>query len=194
MLDASCSASNDTCSALMSQLAGQIRLPNTCGPDLARGQPLVTEALMGFQNYNLYREAGCQKSNSTGRYCFAEASAQSDPDELYFYYLVSHFLTSPSRCELTSLLHFQPEGTSLPSGTTTGCEPCTQGLLQIYASVSGTLTSRQMLTSPSVSQKIRDQLDARHLQNLYGGPKSRQSSLWADLCPCHLDYNDVDRE
>lgn len=67
VLDASCSASNETCSALMSQLAAQIRLSNTCGPDLARGQPLVAEALMGFQNYNLYREAGCQKNNSTGR-------------------------------------------------------------------------------------------------------------------------------
>lgn len=67
VLDASCTASNTTCSDLMSQLATQIRLGNTCGPDLAKGNPLVTEALAGFQSYNLYREAGCQKSNSTDR-------------------------------------------------------------------------------------------------------------------------------
>jgi hypothetical protein len=127
----------------MSQLASRIRLSNTCGPDLSKGNPLVTEALMGFQNYNLYREAGCQKNNATGQvslehgasrvegreatstccekadpstspqYCFAQASAQSDPDELYFYYL--------------------PEGTSLPSGTTSDCNDCTKGLLQIYS-------------------------------------------------------------
>ncbi|ORY92654.1 hypothetical protein BCR35DRAFT_298134 [Leucosporidium creatinivorum] len=113
VLDASCSASNATCSNLMSQLAVKIRLSNTCGPDLSKGNPLVTEALMGFQNYNLYREAGCQKNNSTGQYCFAQASAESEPDDLYFYYL--------------------PEGTSLPSGTTSGCDDCTKGLLQIYS-------------------------------------------------------------
>ncbi|GAA5944551.1 hypothetical protein JCM1841_001032 [Sporobolomyces salmonicolor] len=112
-LNASCSAPETTCNALMDSLAQQIRLDNTCGADLALQNPLAAEALQGFRNYRLYREAGCQTNNQTGAYCFADASAQSDPSELYFYYL--------------------PEGTNLPSGTTTDCNGCMGGLLSIYA-------------------------------------------------------------
>ncbi|GAA5868819.1 hypothetical protein JCM1840_005129 [Sporobolomyces johnsonii] len=113
VLNASCSAPETTCNALMDSLAQQIRLDNTCAADLALQNPLATEALQGFRNYRLYREAGCQTNNQTGAYCFADASAQSDPSELYFYYL--------------------PEGTNLPSGTTTDCNGCMGGLFSIYA-------------------------------------------------------------
>lgn len=81
----------------MDKYARQIKLQNTCGQDLSQGNPLATEALEGFQNYRLYREAGCQRSNSTeAPYCFVEASANSDPDGLYFYYLVSLTLITSS--------------------------------------------------------------------------------------------------
>lgn len=74
----------------MDKYARQIKLQNTCGQDLSKGNPLAQEALEGFQNYRMYREVGCQKSNETvAKYCFADASANSDPDSLYFYYLVS---------------------------------------------------------------------------------------------------------
>lgn len=88
-LNASCSASIDTCSAVMDSLAAKIKLPNTCARDLALGNPLVTEALDGFRSYRLMRQAGCLLSNTTGQYCFAEAAAKDDPSDLYFYYLVS---------------------------------------------------------------------------------------------------------
>ncbi|KAK4046191.1 hypothetical protein OIV83_006266 [Microbotryomycetes sp. JL201] len=113
VLNASCTADVSTCSALMSNLATRIRLPNTCGEDLKRQNPLVVQALQGFQNYGLMREAGCQLDGMTGRYCFAEACASATPDLLYFYYLA--------------------EGTSLPSGTSTDCDSCTQGLMNIYS-------------------------------------------------------------
>jgi hypothetical protein len=67
VLDASCSASTKACSNLMSQLATRIRLFNTCGPDLTKQNPLVVEALEGFQNYEMMREAGCQRNNVTGQ-------------------------------------------------------------------------------------------------------------------------------
>ncbi|GAA5942510.1 hypothetical protein JCM10213_004799 [Rhodosporidiobolus nylandii] len=114
VLDASCAADAVTCTDLMDSLAKEIKQSNTCGPDLNLGNPLAIEALRGFQNYRIYREAGCQKSNATGTpYCFAEAAAQSEPDDLYLYYVA--------------------EGTSLPSGTAPQCGSCAQGLFSIYS-------------------------------------------------------------
>ncbi|GAA6002419.1 hypothetical protein JCM10207_001110 [Rhodosporidiobolus poonsookiae] len=110
VLDASCSS---TCDSLMDELAAKIRLSNTCGPDLNLGNPLAVEALQGFRNYRLYREVGCLKNNETERYCFAEAAANKEPDDLYLYYA--------------------PEGTSLPSGTTPDCGSCTSDLFATYA-------------------------------------------------------------
>lgn len=114
VLDATCAPSSQVCLDKMSLLATQIRLPGTCGPDLALSNALAVEALVGFQNYELMRSVGCQKNNVTSQYCFAEAAAQTTASEVYFYYL--------------------PTGTSLPSGTTTTCGPCTQGLMSILAS------------------------------------------------------------
>ncbi|GAA6048279.1 hypothetical protein JCM3770_006517 [Rhodotorula araucariae] len=114
VLNASCTAPQTECLATMSSLAHTIQLKNTCGPDLALGNPLAAEALQGFQGYELMREAGCARNNDTAaQYCFAEASAKADPSDLYYYYL--------------------PEGTTLPSGSTPTCDFCTQNLLGIYA-------------------------------------------------------------
>lgn len=89
VLDASCSAPLETCTGLMDSLARKIKLQNTCARDWALGNPLVTEAVDGFNNYRLMRSAACQRSNSTGRYCFADAATKADPSDLYLYYLVS---------------------------------------------------------------------------------------------------------
>ncbi|KAL8283322.1 hypothetical protein RQP46_005732 [Phenoliferia psychrophenolica] len=113
VLDATCAPAADTCQATMDALATEVRLESTCGKDLALGNALAVEALMGFQNYALMRQAGCQKSNTTGQYCFAEATAQASPSEQYFYFL--------------------PTGISLPSGTITTCGGCTQNLMATFA-------------------------------------------------------------
>lgn len=73
----------------MDSLARKLKLQNTCAKDLSLGNPLVAEALDGFNNYRLMRSAGCQRSNSTGNYCFADAATKEDPSDLYLYYLVS---------------------------------------------------------------------------------------------------------
>ncbi|BGP55461.1 hypothetical protein JCM8202v2_003065 [Rhodotorula sphaerocarpa] len=113
ILNATCSAPLDSCAGVMDALAVKIKKPNTCGKDLELGNPLVAEALDGFNSYRLMRQAGCVTSNTTGQYCFATAAAESDPSNLYFYYL--------------------PEGTTLPSGTSPDCNSCTQDLMAIYA-------------------------------------------------------------
>ncbi|GAA5943483.1 uncharacterized protein JCM15063_006486 [Sporobolomyces koalae] len=114
VLNATCAAPADACAAVMDKYARQIKLDNTCGEDLSQGNPLAEEALEGFRNYRLYREVGCQKDNSTmPQYCFVDASANPDPDSLYFYYL--------------------PEGSNLPSGTIASCDFCLEHLLGSYA-------------------------------------------------------------
>lgn len=65
ILDASCAAPIVACTNLMASLDTLIRQPGTCGPDLAAGNALATQAQMGFMNYPLMREAGCQKNNKT---------------------------------------------------------------------------------------------------------------------------------
>lgn len=81
----------------MDALAVKIKKPNTCGKDLELGNPLVAEALDGFNSYRLMRQAGCVTSNTTGQYCFAAAAAESDPSNLYFYYLVRRHLRFAER-------------------------------------------------------------------------------------------------
>ncbi|SGY48510.1 BQ5605_C001g00657 [Microbotryum silenes-dioicae] len=113
VLDAACAAPVATCTTLMNQLAGQLAKARNCGNDLSRRNPLVLEALEGFQNYAMMYQAGCQRNNVTAQYCFAEANVATDPSAQYYYYL--------------------PEGTFLPSGTVPECGSCTQGLMNIYA-------------------------------------------------------------
>jgi hypothetical protein len=124
----------------MSQLATNIKRQNACGPDLNKGNPLVTEALQGFQNYNLLREAGCQRNAETNQYCLAEACAAPNPDELYFYYL--------------------PAGTSLPSGTQPSCSSCPSQLLKLFS----TFAQNSTLTISKVYPA------ARTLSNQVCGP------------------------
>ncbi|GAA5845745.1 hypothetical protein JCM11251_007296 [Rhodosporidiobolus azoricus] len=114
VLDVSCSADSSICAPLMDGLAKQIKDSNACGPDIEKGNPLAIEAFNGFLNYRMYQEVGCQRSNSTDApYCFAEAAARTEPDDLYLYYA--------------------GEGTSLPSGTRPDCGSCTAGLFSIYS-------------------------------------------------------------
>lgn len=166
-LDASCAVDVETCSNVMTSLVAELQQSNRCGQDLAAGNAVAVEALQGFQNYEMMRNAACLKSNTTASssssrssnstgssasasaavasraspssspnatrsnstasrrsfeleprgssqmYCFEQAVASSDPDDLFFYYL--------------------PEGISLPSGTKPTCDACTDALMDIYA-------------------------------------------------------------
>jgi hypothetical protein len=69
VLDASCSASLQTCGAIMDSIAAQLVSNDNCGQDLQEQNPLVVAALTGLQNYYLYYGAGCLKDNATDIYC-----------------------------------------------------------------------------------------------------------------------------
>lgn len=53
----------------MDALATKLVQSDVCGEDLKAQNPLVLQALTGFQNYNLYYGAGCLKDNATDIYC-----------------------------------------------------------------------------------------------------------------------------
>lgn len=67
VLEASCSAPSTTCSNLMSKLAETITSSSACKDDLAAGNSLANQALTGFKNYDIMRQAGCLKDNSTSQ-------------------------------------------------------------------------------------------------------------------------------
>jgi len=67
VMNATCTVNQTACSAIMDDYATQIRAASTCGPDLTKRNPLVVEALSGFQNYNMMYDAGCLQNNETGK-------------------------------------------------------------------------------------------------------------------------------
>lgn len=64
-LDASCGADVVACTGVMNTLAGELQQSNRCGQDLKAGNAVAVEALQGFQNYPMMRDAACLKSNTT---------------------------------------------------------------------------------------------------------------------------------
>lgn len=66
VLDASCGVQQNNCSAIMDGYAREIKAASTCGPDLTKRNPLVVEALSGFENYKMMYTAGCLQNNQTG--------------------------------------------------------------------------------------------------------------------------------
>ena len=53
IIDASCVAPKDVCSAHFAQLAKDIVLAKNCGPDLALNNALALQALVGFQSQSV---------------------------------------------------------------------------------------------------------------------------------------------
>jgi len=68
----------------MDSLVDRIQQTEVCGSDLKAGNAMAALALAGFRNYDLMREAGCDKDVATEEYCFAEAGHEITPDSSYF--------------------------------------------------------------------------------------------------------------
>lgn len=67
VMSATCAANQTRCSAVMDNYALQIKGAGTCGADLTKRNPLVVQALSGFQNYKMMYQAGCLQNNQTGK-------------------------------------------------------------------------------------------------------------------------------
>jgi hypothetical protein len=119
----------------MSKYAGQLRLGDNCGLDYNSQNPLVIQALVGLNAYDVMYKAGCLKG-SGGAYCFADAITNVTPvSDSYPYYL--------------------PLGLNLPSGELPSCSSCVQQTMQIFASNAiGQLLTK---TYTSAAQQINNQ-------------------------------------
>ncbi|CAE6521434.1 unnamed protein product [Rhizoctonia solani] len=103
----------DDCRTTMSWLASEIVKPEVCGTDITNQNGNVLEALNGFKNYALMRQAGCLANQRSNAYCFVESVASSSPVDTYFYAL--------------------PLGTPVPPKSTPSCSPCIKSLMSLYA-------------------------------------------------------------
>lgn len=65
VMDATCAANRTSCAAVMDGYAGRIKEAGTCGPDLVKRNPLVVQALSGFENYEMMYQAGCLRDEQT---------------------------------------------------------------------------------------------------------------------------------
>lgn len=84
-----------------------------CGQDLMNKNPLVLQALNGFQSYAMYRKAGCLRNLRTNSYCYADALTTASATDLYFFNLGF--------------------GVSIPRNTIPTCSACVQTLMTLYA-------------------------------------------------------------
>jgi hypothetical protein len=122
----------------MSKYANQLRLAENCGLDYNTQNPLVIQALVGLNAYDVMYKAGCLKT-SGGAYCFADAITNVTPvTDSYPYYL--------------------PMGLSLPPGEPPSCSSCVQQAMQIFANnAAGQLLTK---TYAGAAQQINDQCGA----------------------------------
>ncbi|KAF2155977.1 hypothetical protein K461DRAFT_275039 [Myriangium duriaei CBS 260.36] len=113
-LDASCNVNVTDCSQLMSSLNTKLRSASVCGPDLAKQNPIVSQAAAGFSAYDVMYKATCLRDATTNQYCFAEAAGNaSAPTSIYTYYL--------------------PLGLNLPSQAKPACNTCLRDTMDIFA-------------------------------------------------------------
>lgn len=117
-IDASCGASLDVCSPVMSHFATQLVSEDNCGSDYQLQNPIVTQAYAGLLAYEPIYKASCLKDNSTGQYCFAEA------------------LTNSS-ASANSYPYYTAIGISLPSQSQATCDPCLKQTMEIFAEYAG---------------------------------------------------------
>ncbi|PGG95936.1 hypothetical protein GX51_08070 [Blastomyces parvus] len=113
-LDAACSVAQDSCDALMDDLATKLIAPDTCGNDLKREQPIVIQAHNGLRSYRTVRDATCLKNPDTDNYCFSDSiSNGTRASNAFVYYL--------------------PLGMPLPGSSRPTCSKCLQATMQSFS-------------------------------------------------------------
>ncbi|KAF8309370.1 hypothetical protein DL93DRAFT_1773336 [Clavulina sp. PMI_390] len=127
----------DTCVGIMDWMASQMLLSTVCRTDLADQNAIALEALYGFRSYSFYREAGCLVNNKTGAYCFAEALAESTPEDLYYFSLpLGTPIPGTDNVETTTLANgVTTTTTAVTPGVTYAptCSTCVAALMDIFA-------------------------------------------------------------
>ena len=132
-LDASCNVVSNTCSAIMSSYALDIRSPSYCSDDYNRQNPIVRQAYNGLVAYDVLYRASCEhaqptaSNNQSSDYCFADAVTNtSAPTDSYIYYL--------------------PLGIPLPAGTQPTCDHCLKTVMADFQAQAGNQSQPISLT------------------------------------------------
>ena len=140
-IDASCNVVSDTCSALMSSYALNIRSPSACSDDYNRQNPIVRQAYNGLLAYDVLYRASCEhaqptaSNNQSSAYCFADAVTNtSAPSNSYIYYL--------------------PLGLPLPGGTQPTCDSCLKTVMADFQAQAGNQSQPISLTYTQGAQLV----------------------------------------
>ncbi|CED82304.1 hypothetical protein [Phaffia rhodozyma] len=103
------SIDGNECESYLNDVGKNLR--KGCQSDLDKGNAIVNQALIGLGAYQMMRNASALLTSS-GAYCFVEALASAEPDDLYYWSLYT--------------------GSPIPDETKT-CSECTIKLMSIYA-------------------------------------------------------------
>ncbi|KZT25787.1 hypothetical protein NEOLEDRAFT_1114189 [Neolentinus lepideus HHB14362 ss-1] len=103
-------ADEDTCVSTMASYLSQMR--SQCSKEISNDFSAVTQAVAGLEAYSLMRTVACETDPSTNTYCFIDAISNTNPSDLFFYYL--------------------PLGIAVPTSSTPTCDACTQTLMGLY--------------------------------------------------------------
>lgn len=143
-LDTSCNVVSNTCSALMSSYALDIRSPSYCSDDYNRQNPIVRQAHNGLLAYDVLYRASCEhaqptaSNNHSSAYCFANAVTNtSAPSDSYVYYL--------------------PLGIPLPAGTQPTCDQCLRSVMADFQAQAGNQSQPISLTYTQGAQLVNQQ-------------------------------------
>ena len=143
-LDASCNVVSNTCSALMSSYALELRSTSYCSDDYNRQNPIVRQAYNGLLAYDVLYRASCEhaqptaSNNQSSDYCFADAVTNSSaPTDSYIYYL--------------------PLGIPLPADSQPTCDKCLKNVMADFQTQAGNQSQPISLTYAQGAQVVNQQ-------------------------------------
>lgn len=114
VLDISCDADVDKCSAYMTDLAGRLLSKDACGDDFKDGNSIVTDAYTNMVAYEPIYRTTCLKNPNTTDYCFVDAATNSDNSADYSVY-------------------FLPFDSSITNAPFPTCNKCLQASMDVFA-------------------------------------------------------------
>ncbi|KAI5864666.1 hypothetical protein GGS23DRAFT_458650 [Durotheca rogersii] len=117
VLETSCRADKNTCTAYLDDLAEQLKRDENCGEDFRKENALVIQAYKGMKAYEEIYGVTCLMDPESSTYCFVNAvTNRTTASNVYLYNL--------------------PLNSSLPSRAFPACDYCTSETMKIYQSAS----------------------------------------------------------
>ncbi|KAI0115350.1 hypothetical protein F4814DRAFT_318851 [Daldinia grandis] len=137
VIETSCKADKQSCTAYLNDLAEKLKSDENCGQDYNKRNDLVIQAYKGMRSYEEIYGATCLYNAATSTYCFVNAvTNQTTASNVYLYTL--------------------PFNSSLPETAVPACDTCTSETMKIYQAAAADRT--KWISSTYV--KAAEQIDA----------------------------------